>query len=143
MAKKVEEPDLNYEADHDVSPLPPAPDINDHEDRLGKLEAWARETHSTPFKHGVKVITGKVFAYYTRPDGEIEKHHMFSMDYESAKKQAPDLWTTDEPAAGVEVLDKTRLRGWEAPDDVKEIGPPKPEELETDESKAASTGPHW
>ena len=107
------------------------------EERVHRLEAWARETHSTPFKHGVDVVKSKIYAFYTGPDGKIYRHHMFKIDYDAAKAKEPDLWTTDEPKAGVEVLDKTHLRGWEPPeaDNTKEP--------ETVESKAGSTGPTW
>jgi hypothetical protein len=107
------------------------------EERVHRLEAWAREVHSTPFKHGVHVVKSKIHAFYTRPDGKIEKHHVFKIDYDAAKKQEPDAWTLDEPKADVEVLDKTRLRGWEPPEGEK------PEEPETVGSKVGSTGPTW
>jgi len=107
------------------------------EERVHRLEAWARETHSTPFKHGIHIVKSKIYAFYTRPDGKIERHHMFTIDYDAAKAQQPELWTLDEPDAGVEVIDKTRLRGWEPTDGEK------PKEPEAVESKADSTGPHW
>ena len=130
MTKKV------VEEEPVVDAVEPAVDAEPTiEERVLRLEAWAREVHSTPFKHGVHVVTRKIHAFYTRPDGEIEKHHVFKIDYDAAKKQEPDAWTLDEPKAGVEVLDKTRLRGWEAPE--------KPKEPETVESKAGSTGPTW
>ena len=135
MTKKVVEPDPMI--DPVVEPaVDAAPTI---EERVYRLEAWARESHSTPFKHGAHVVKEKVYAFYTTEDGKIEKHHMFTMDYEAAKKKEPDVWTTDEPAAGVEVINKTRALPvkWETPE------AEKPKEPETVESKAGSTGPTW
>ena len=128
------------EADPMIDPVEPAVDAAPTiEERVHRLEAWARETHSTPFKHGAHVVNEKVYAFYTNADGKIEKHHMFTMDYEAAKAKEPDVWTTEEPAAGVEVIDKTRVLPvkWETPEDEG------PKELEAVESKADSTGPHW
>lgn len=112
--KKEKLIDLNYEADHD--PVLPEPDINDHEDRLRRLEAWARETHSTPFKHGHPDTSETVIAFYARPDGKVEKVLMFRSDYAAAKVKESDLWTLDEPDG--EVIDKTKKGYWEGPEDI-------------------------
>jgi len=118
MTKKV------VEEEAVIGPVEPAVDAEPTiEERVLRLEAWAREVHSTPFKHGVHVVKSKIHAFYTRPDGEIEKHHVFKIDYDAAKKREPDSWTLDEPKAGVEVLDKTRLRGWETPEKPKDEEP--------------------
>ena len=88
------------------------------ETRLDALEAWARQPHTTPF--GVVAVPEKVTAFYTRPDGKIEKHEMFLMDYTAAEKHAPDVWTLDVPGPGVEVIDKTSVGQQHAPVEKKE-----------------------
>ncbi|HMI40761.1 MAG TPA: hypothetical protein VK485_05980, partial [Sphingomicrobium sp.] len=68
MTKKV------VEEEAVIGPVEPAVDAEPTiEERVLRLEAWAREVHSTPFKHGVHVVKSKIHAFYTRPDGEIEK----------------------------------------------------------------------
>ena len=74
----------------------------DHEERIAALEEWARGAHSTPFMPTTP--PEKVTAFFKRPDGKIEEHTMFLIDYTAAEKQAPDSWTTDVPGPGVEVL---------------------------------------
>jgi hypothetical protein len=52
-----------------------------------------------------------IIAFYSRPDGKVEKLRMHRLDYDAAARQAPDKWSLEAPLPGTEIVDRSREWG--------------------------------